>query len=87
MTLRMKRRWLKTLTAQDLADVPQEVLIDALCEKGAVFTTKEMARMAKCDEETIRRCIKAGHLKKTLGIRHNRVGAKRFFDWLFRRGD
>jgi len=87
MLQKLKHGWLKRLTSHDLLDVAREVLIEALCKKGVVFTTKEMARMGKCDEETIRRLVKSRHLKKIDGIRHNRVSSKKFFDWLHGRSE
>ena len=47
MLQKLKHGWLKRLTSRDLLDVPREVLIEALCEKGAVLTTQEMARLGK----------------------------------------
>lgn len=87
MILKLKSSWLKSLAAQDLLNVSREVLIEALCAKGVVFTTKEMAGLAKCNQETIRRLIKSRHLKKIDGIRHNRVSSKKFFDWLHGRSE
>jgi len=85
MILKLKSSWLKSLTAQDLLNVSREVLIEALCAKGVVFTTKEMAGLAKCNQETIRRLFKGAHLKKINGIRHIRISAEKFFDWLLGR--
>jgi excisionase family DNA binding protein len=87
MLQKLKHGWLKRLTSHDLLNVSGEVLIEALCEKGAVLTTEEMARLGKCDKETIRRLFKAGHLKKIDGIRHIRISAEKFFDWLLGRSE
>lgn len=62
--------------------MPHKVLIEALTLKGLVLTTEDMARLAKCDKETIRRRVKDGTLKRIKGIRHIRVSWDNFQAWL-----
>jgi len=78
----MKEIILQGATADDLAKLDRSVLIEALRYKGLVFTVKEMAKLACCDEETIRRKTKDGTLRKVPGIRHIRVHFDVFFAWL-----
>jgi len=73
---------LQGASAADLAKLDRSILIEALRYKGMVFTVKEMAKLACCDVETIRRKTKDGTLRKVPGIRHIRVHSDTFFAWL-----
>ena len=82
-----KRRYTKDeliprLTADDLVKVNRSILVEALRYQGIVFKVKEMAQLASCDAETIRRKTKDGTLRKVPGIRHIRVHFDVFFAWL-----
>jgi len=84
---RRRRRYTKNeliplLTADDLVKLDRTILIEALRYQGIVFKVKEMAKLASCDEETIRRKTKDGTLRKVPGIRHIRVHFDVFFAWL-----
>ncbi|NCX47019.1 MAG: DNA-binding protein [Verrucomicrobia bacterium] len=70
------------LTADDLVKVNRSILVEALRYQGIVFKVKEMAQLASCDTETIRRKTKDGTLRKVPGIRHIRVHFDVFFAWL-----
>lgn len=77
-----KEQWLERLTAEDLGKVSRELLLSALQAKGITFNVKEMAVLAKTDEETIRRRTKDGSIRKASGLRHIRVHYDVFFRWL-----
>jgi hypothetical protein len=78
----LKEIILKGATAEDLAKVDRSILVEALRHQGVVFKVKEMAKLACCDAETIRRKTKDGTLRKVPGIRHIRVHFDVFFAWL-----
>ena len=77
-----KEQCLERLTAEDLGKLSRELLLGALQAKGITFNVKEMAVLAKTDEETIRRRTKDGSIRKASGLRHIRVHYDVFFRWL-----